>query len=95
MRRALGEYYIGGIQSNISLFRTILNDSAFRAGQLDTGYLDRLLQRDIEPDAPPSDLAAVAARVALARNRRPGGSSEGGPATASRWVTQGREDFLR
>jgi acetyl-CoA carboxylase biotin carboxylase subunit len=95
MRRALSEYHIGGIQSNISLFRTILNDSAFRDGDLDTGYLDRLLQRDIEPDAPPSDLAAIAALVALAQDRKSAGASEGGPASVSRWVTQGREDFLR
>ena len=64
-RRALGEYHIGGIQSNISLFQTILKDSAFRAGELDTGYLDRLLQRDPEPAEPPSVLAAIAALVAL------------------------------
>jgi acetyl-CoA carboxylase biotin carboxylase subunit len=95
MRRALGEYYIGGIVSNISLFRTILNDSAFRAGDLDTGYLDRLLQRDIQPDAPPPDLAAIAALVALAQNRKPAGASESGPPRVSRWVAQGREDFLR
>ncbi len=52
MLRALGEYHIGGIKSNISLFQTILNDAAFRAGDLDTGYLDRLLQRDVERRRP-------------------------------------------
>ena len=35
MLRALGEYHIGGIESNLSLFRTVLNDAAFRAGELD------------------------------------------------------------
>ena len=43
LRRALGEYAIGGIRTNIGLFRRILDDPDFLAGRLDTGYLDRLL----------------------------------------------------
>ena len=65
MLRALGEYHIGGIQSNISLFRTILDDPAFRAGEIDTGYLDRLLQHPAPSAAPPPGLDAIAALVAL------------------------------
>jgi acetyl-CoA carboxylase, biotin carboxylase subunit len=42
--RALDEYFVGGIKTNIPLFRRILSDSAFKAGQLDTGYLERLLK---------------------------------------------------
>ena len=34
MLRALGEYYVGGIRTNIPLFEAILNDPAFRAGDL-------------------------------------------------------------
>jgi len=41
--RALNEYFVGGIKTNISLFRRILNDPDYRAGSVDTGYLDRLL----------------------------------------------------
>jgi len=41
--RALNETFVGGIHTNLSLFRRILNDPAFRAGKIDTGYLDRLL----------------------------------------------------
>ena len=43
LRRALEEYAIGGIRTNLGLFRRILNDPDFVAGRLDTGYLDRLL----------------------------------------------------
>jgi len=43
MLRALDEYVIGGIRTNLGLFRRILSDAGFRAGRLDTGYLDRLL----------------------------------------------------
>ncbi len=41
--RALYEYFVGGIKTNISLFRRILLDPDFRAGTVDTGFLDRLL----------------------------------------------------
>ena len=42
--RALGEYRIGGIQTNLALFRRILGHPAFQAGAIDTGFLDRLLR---------------------------------------------------
>jgi acetyl-CoA carboxylase biotin carboxylase subunit len=43
LERALYEYFVGGIKTNIPLFRRILKDSDFRAGKLDTGFLHRLL----------------------------------------------------
>jgi acetyl-CoA carboxylase biotin carboxylase subunit len=43
LRRALVEYFIGGIKTNISLFRRILLHPDFQAGRIDTGFLDRLL----------------------------------------------------
>src|SRR3984957_16544515 len=49
MLRALEEYVIGGIKTNISLFRRILMDPEFRAGCIDTGYLERLLAVDGSP----------------------------------------------
>jgi acetyl-CoA carboxylase biotin carboxylase subunit len=44
LTRALHEYFVGGIKTNISLFRRILTDVDFQAGKVDTGYLDRLLK---------------------------------------------------
>jgi acetyl-CoA carboxylase biotin carboxylase subunit len=44
LRRALVEYFIGGIKTNISLFRRILLHPDFQAGRVDTGFLDRLLK---------------------------------------------------
>src|SRR5205807_1846008 len=43
LRRALQEYFIGGIKSNLSLFERILRDPEFLEGRVDTGFLDRLL----------------------------------------------------
>src|SRR5258707_993193 len=54
LERALDEYFVTGIKTNISLFQRILSDADFRAGKLDTGYLDRLLAKanpDIVPNA--------------------------------------------
>jgi acetyl-CoA carboxylase, biotin carboxylase subunit len=45
LERALGEYFVAGIKTNISLFQRILRDADFRAGKLDTGYLERLLAK--------------------------------------------------
>jgi acetyl-CoA carboxylase biotin carboxylase subunit len=43
LRRALDEYFVGGIATNLGLFREILDDSDFGAAKIDTSYLDRLL----------------------------------------------------
>jgi len=62
--RAMNEYFLGGIKTNFSLFRRILNDPDFRAGNVDTGYLDRLMQAAL-PAAPGNDagIAAIAAGI--------------------------------
>src|SRR5580692_7428577 len=96
MVRALDEYVIGGIKTNIGLFRRILMDSDFRAARIDTGYLERLLA---EPDAPvresvPEDVVAVAAALFAASAGR-----ESAPvanvAAESRWAETGRREGLR
>ena len=43
MQRALDEYFIGGIKSNLTLFRRILEHPDFAAARIDTGFLDRML----------------------------------------------------
>src|SRR5258708_6185280 len=43
LTRGLSEYFVGGIKTNIPLFRRILRNSDFCAAKLDTGFLDRLL----------------------------------------------------
>ena len=89
MLRALGEYHIGGIRSNISLFRTILNDPAFRAGDLHTGYLDQLLKAPLPQDS--GDLADIAALIA-ARQKPPAPAAS---SSRSEWLSAGRAELLR
>ena len=43
MRRALGEYEIQGIRTNIPFFRRVLEHPDFVAGRLETGFIDRVL----------------------------------------------------
>jgi acetyl-CoA carboxylase biotin carboxylase subunit len=94
MLRALGEYHIGGIRTNIPLFDIILRDPAFRAGKLHTGYLDALLKRaGLFDPAPAPDLAAVAA-TAVAAHVKSANTQHSQPAP-SRWLSDGREGILR
>ncbi|MDP9170790.1 MAG: acetyl-CoA carboxylase biotin carboxylase subunit, partial [Acidobacteriota bacterium] len=71
MLRALSEYHVGGIQSNIAFFQTILNDPRFRAGDLHTGYLDELLKQPRPVAEAPAPLAEVAALVASRQKKPP------------------------
>jgi acetyl-CoA carboxylase biotin carboxylase subunit len=65
LTRALNEYFVGGIKTNISLFRRILRDPDFRAAKLDTGFLDRMLTRndDRQVDPRSAEVAAIAAAM--------------------------------
>ena len=95
MLRALDEYVIGGIKTNISLFRRILQDEDFRAARIDTGYLERLLAQDpaVAEQAVPDDVVAVAAALfaSAAKERVPAHGS----AKESRWALAGRREGLR
>jgi acetyl-CoA carboxylase biotin carboxylase subunit len=64
LTRALNEYFVGGIKTNLSLFRRILRDPDYQAARIDTGYLDRLLQHKPKLDVAESGAAEVAAIAA-------------------------------
>jgi acetyl-CoA carboxylase biotin carboxylase subunit len=102
MLRALDEYVIGGIKTNIGLFRRILTDGDFRAARIDTGYLERLLAaRPATVETPAAveetvseDVVALAAALFSAAAKRetvPVGDS----AAESRWAEAGRREGLR
>jgi acetyl-CoA carboxylase biotin carboxylase subunit len=95
MRRALDEYFVGGIKSNLSLFRRILDDKDFQAGKLDTGYLDRLLRSDAaEGQKPDAEVAAIATGVfAMLDSESAGNGQAAQPASA--WKRMARTEGLR
>jgi acetyl-CoA carboxylase, biotin carboxylase subunit len=96
MLRALDEYVIGGIKTNIGLFRRILLDENFRAARIDTGYLERLLAG--EPagttEQVAKDVVAVAAALFAASSRREVVAAADA-ADESRWAVAGRREGLR
>jgi acetyl-CoA carboxylase biotin carboxylase subunit len=96
MIRALREYDIGGIRTNLGFFRQILEDREFRAGHLHTDFIDEFFQRH-HPPRPPRDLAAVAALAAAlhARSRSGAADSDSAAAAASAWLRTGRSELLR
>ena len=66
MLRALAEYRVEGIQTNLGFFQEILNDDDFRKGDFDTGFISRWLhQRPASPPLPQVelDLAVIAAAL--------------------------------
>ncbi len=99
LTRALDEYFVGGIKTNLSLFRRIFGDTDFRAGRFDTGYLDRLLKASLAATpGEESDVAAVAAGVFAILDAASAGNSprNGGvpPIPNSAWKKMARNEAL-
>src|SRR6516225_827507 len=107
LERALYEYFVGGIKTNISLFRRILKDPDFRAGKLDTGYLDRLLAKPYaETDKNLPLMAAIAAGIFATIDPQetfpganglpaPAGGEANGKVEASNWRRVARREALQ
>jgi acetyl-CoA carboxylase biotin carboxylase subunit len=91
--RALGEYHVGGIETNLRLFPGILRDPAFREGRLHTGFLDEYMARRRAPVIT-EEAAAVAAQAALA-GAAPPAPAIGETRRESGWRRSGRESLLR
>jgi acetyl-CoA carboxylase biotin carboxylase subunit len=95
MIRALREYDVGGIRTNIGFFRQILEDAEFRQGNLHTGFIEEFFTRRRAPEPPP-DLAAVAALVAALHTVSRQGAPAANPAAPSNaWRETGRSGLLR
>jgi acetyl-CoA carboxylase, biotin carboxylase subunit len=104
--RALYEYFVGGIKTNISLFRRILKDPDFQAGNIDTGFLDRLLTKPSnETDVRRPVIAALGAALFATIEPKatlPNGSVASGtngkasvPPPVSNWKKTARAEAMR
>jgi len=100
--RAMYEYFVGGIKTNISLFRRILRDPDFAAGKINTGYLDRLLEQSSSkaPEARDGDrkIAALAAAMFTQMENGNGLAASAGLATngaSGNWKRTARSDAVR
>src|SRR5205814_2353830 len=64
MRRALDEYQVRGIETNLAFHRRCVRHPAFAAGDYDTGFIARFAS-DLAPRAGDAELTAAIAAVAL------------------------------
>ena len=99
LRRALDEYTIMGIRTNVSLFRRILSEPEFLRGEIHTKWLDELLARPRPAPVPlrpgTEEAALIAAALwhsANANHSGPGSAEPQSP--SSRWKMEGRRQHM-
>ena len=100
MQRALREYRVEGIQTNLNFFMEVLNDTDFRDGRFDTGFIEKWMKQRSAPALPSQvdrDLAVISAILAEMERGKSAlepARTDGTPA-ASLWKTTGRRQSLR
>ncbi len=94
MRRAVSEFRVLGITTNLALFGEIFADEAFVAGDLDTALLDRFMQRRSIGDTDPQQVAAVIIAAAQSESQISKRVPENGSA-GSAWRAAGRRELSR
>jgi acetyl-CoA carboxylase biotin carboxylase subunit len=100
--RALGEYVVHGIATNVAYLAAALDHPAFRSGEYDTGFCARYAKELIRPaDARYEDVAVIAAAIEAYRRDHDEaeafaalGAEAPSPA-ASTWARLGRARALR
>jgi acetyl-CoA carboxylase biotin carboxylase subunit len=102
MRRALTEYVVTGIRTNLVFHEKLLATADFQEGRYDTGFIEE--HRDVllgYTGVPVEDERTLAAAIAIAAAgkerlvaRREGEEAEAG-ARVSPWITQHRSTLLR
>ncbi len=97
MRRALSEYVVTGIRTNLGFHQKLVAHPAFVAGRYDTGFIDRHREELLGNAPVPAerrDALAVAVAVAAARTERAAGATRSGTGEAasrlSPWVAEHR-----
>jgi acetyl-CoA carboxylase, biotin carboxylase subunit len=93
MSRALDEYHIDGIRTNLSFFRRVARDLEFRQGRLSTGFIEAFLARSAPVEASDEELRAVVALVAALHSHQE--VPRGAEVNHSRWRSEGREQLFR
>ena len=96
MQRALLEYEVGAIQTNLAFFREILDHPAFRAADFDTGFIAQWFrERGAQAAAEQweRDLAVIAVAMTSAAANEP--QNGRGAAKPSQWKAMGRLEGMR
>ncbi|MBX3264462.1 MAG: acetyl-CoA carboxylase biotin carboxylase subunit [Labilithrix sp.] len=102
MRRALGEYVVTGIRTNLAFHEKLFSHPEFVAGDYDTGFIERHKDQLLGyPSVPELDRDAVSVAIAIAAaklERATGASAAQAGESGSRlspWVAQHRARTLR
>jgi acetyl-CoA carboxylase biotin carboxylase subunit len=92
MRRALDEYCIVGVTTNLDLHRALLDSHRFFGGQFHTRFLE---EQFLLPEAEGEDNLAAALTAALLDHRQRQAAGEDHGPRVSRWRMLGRWDLMR
>ncbi|HMF77991.1 MAG TPA: acetyl-CoA carboxylase biotin carboxylase subunit [Bryobacteraceae bacterium] len=93
MRRAISEYRVLGITTNLNLFTQLLADPQWAAGDLHTGFLDDFMQRYAPPQS--QGEALTASILAAAATASQGTSADPVQRPASAWRTEAKKGLFR
>jgi len=94
MRRAVAEFRVLGIVTNLRLFLELMDDPRFVAGELHTGFLDDFMKRVRQPE---TDRTSLIASILAAAHSEGARASDLTSTTAPSpvWRTEGRRALLR
>ncbi len=95
MRRAISEYAISGIQTNLEFFRGILADAEFANGRLHTAFLDDYFARAARDTGPESDLFDIAVIAAALHATAAKPLQQVPSASGSAWRRSGLRELMR
>jgi len=98
LRRALGEYRIAGIRTNLAFHQKVASHPDFAAGHYDTSFIEEHERELVDGsiDAADEKVLAVALAVGAAtQEARPNQNAQPGAATPSPWVAAHRAQVLR
>jgi acetyl-CoA carboxylase biotin carboxylase subunit len=98
MRRGLGELRVEGLRTTAPLFRALVEDREFQAGEFDISWLDRRLAAHelLPPGGAEEDLPLLAAAVEHYENsRRQAAGARSGEGRRSLWRGAARREGLR
>jgi acetyl-CoA carboxylase, biotin carboxylase subunit len=94
LSRALHEYHVAGVKTNLRLFERILGNQQFAAGNADTGLLACMAETNPTRDSHP-DIAAICAAVFRMRDSRAENPVSAASVEASSWKKASRIEGLR
>ena len=97
MRRAVSEYRVLGTITNLSLFEQLMQDELWRGGNLDTGFLDRFMNKSspLESDDQTLIAGVLAAAETVSKKVQNGSRAADQSGEISRWRSTGLAALIR